>query len=68
MCVSRTQSAISIFRRVADERLGSEFFPAPLDCAEPVPDIAYHVAIVAVLVWGPVVPKRALPDNARQDA
>ncbi len=33
-----------------------------------VPDIAYHVAIVAVLVWGLVVAKRAPVANARQHA
>ncbi len=33
-----------------------------------VPDIAYHVAIVAVLVWGLVLAKRAPADYARQPA
>ncbi len=31
-----------------------------------LPDIAYHVAIVAVLVWGLAVAKRAPTDEARQ--
>lgn len=31
-----------------------------------VPDIAYHVAIVAVLVWGLIVARRAPTDHAKQ--
>jgi hypothetical protein len=33
-----------------------------------VPDVAYHVAIAAVLVWGLVVAKRAPADLARQES
>ena len=30
-----------------------------------IPDIAYHVAIVAVLIWGLVIARRALANDAK---
>ncbi len=31
-----------------------------------LPDIAYHIGIIAVLVWGLVIAKRAPPDDAKR--